>query len=271
VPRFETLFDALGVRATFFAIGRDLGDAVARDAVARLRRAGHEVGNHTQSHRYDLTRLTPEQVRSEVELGMSAIEEATGQRPVGFRAPGYLVDDAVFDALEALGARYDSSVFPCPAYYGAKTAALSAIALRRRKSHSIMGDPRVLLAPADPYRVGRPYYRRGEGLLELPIGVTRDATARLPYIGTSLVVGGEPWARWLTQRIVGRPLVNLELHGIDLCDAELDGLSWLRPHQPDLQRAVEHKRRALEAAIWALRGAGYSFVTLARAAEAFRR
>lgn len=269
VPRFESLFDALGLRATFFAIGRDLDGGVASAAVARLRAEGHEIGNHTQNHRYDLTRLPTDQITSELAQGMNSIERATGARPVGFRAPGYLMNDAVFDALSALGARYDSSVFPCPAYYGAKSAALAAIALRRRTSHSIMGDPRVLLAPADPYRVGKPYYRRGAGLLELPIGVTRGPTARLPYIGTSVIVGGEATARWLTRRMLGRPLVNLELHGIDLCDAEQDGLQWLRPHQPDLRHTLDDKRRALEAAIWTLRGAGYAFVTLAEAAERF--
>ena len=269
VPRFESLFDALGLRATFFAIGRDLDGGVASAAVARLYSERHELGNHTQNHRYDLTRLPAEEIRRELEQGMDSIERATGTRPVGFRAPGYLINDSVFDALSLLGARYDSSVFPCPAYYGAKSAALAAIALRRRSSHSIMGDPRVLLAPADPYRVGKPYYRRGEGLIELPIGVTRGTSARLPYIGTSVVVGGEATARWLTQRMVGRPLVNLELHGMDLCDAEEDGLQWLRPHQPDLRQVLDDKRRALEAAIWTLRGAGYAFVTLAEAAEHF--
>jgi len=267
VPRFESLFDALGMHATFFAIGRDLDGGVASAAVARLHAEGHEVGNHSQNHRYDLTRLPREEIHRELEQGMDAIERATGERPVGFRAPGYLMNDAVFDALTELGVRYDSSVFPCPTYYGAKGAALAAIAVRRRTSHSIMGDPRVLLAPADPYRVGKPYYRRGAGLLELPIGVTRGPTARLPYIGTSVIVGGEATARWLTQRIVGRPLVNLELHGIDLCDAEQDGLQWLRPHQPDLRQPLDDKRRALEAAIWTLRGAGYTFVTLAQVAE----
>jgi hypothetical protein len=267
VPRFEAAFDALGLRTTFFAIGRDLDGALARAAVARLARDGHEVGNHTYGHRYDLTRLPEDELRREIGLGIEAIERATGIRPVGFRAPGYLVNDAVFDALASLGARYDSSVFPCPAYYGAKSAALAAITVRRRKSHSIMGDPRVLLAPADPYRVGRPYYRKGAGLLELPIGVTHGTSARLPYIGTSLVMAGEAGARWLTQRMIGRPLVNLELHGIDLCDAEQDGLGWLRPHQPDLRKPLDDKRRALEAAIWTLRGAGYSFVTLADAAQ----
>ncbi len=269
VPRFESLFDALGLRATFFAIGRDLDGGVASTAVARLHGEGHELGNHTQNHRYDLTRLPADEIRSELEQGMDSIERATGARPVGFRSPGYLINDSVFDALSLLGARYDSSVFPCPAYYGAKSTALAAIALRRRSSHSIMGDPRVLLAPADPYRVGKPYYRRGEGLLELPIGVTGGTSGRLPYIGTSVVLGGEATARWLTQRVVGRPLVNLELHGMDLCDAEEDDLQWLRPHQPDLRKTLEDKRRALEAAIWTLRGAGYAFVTLAEAAERF--
>ena len=267
VPRFEALFDNLDVKATFFAIGRDLVDPTAAEALRRLHAARHEISNHSFSHRYDLSRLPADEIKREIADGMYAIERVTGARPLGFRAPGYLVVDAVFDALHALGARYDSSVFPCPVYYGAKSAALAAIALRRRTSHSIMGDPRVLLAPADPYRVGKPYYQRGKGLIELPIGVTRGPTARLPYIGTTLVLSGERYARWLTHRILGRPLVNLELHGMDLCDAYKDGLQWLRPHQPDLRKKLADKQRALEAAIWTLRGAGYQFVTLAQAAE----
>jgi peptidoglycan/xylan/chitin deacetylase (PgdA/CDA1 family) len=269
VPRFEALLDALGIRATFFAIGEDLQDETARAAIERLHERGHEIGNHSLRHRYDLTRCTREQVREEIAGGMRAIERVIGHAPRGFRAPGYTVTDVVFDELEALGAAYDSSVFPCPGYYAAKAAALSAIALRRRRSHSILGDPRVLRAPANPYRVGRPYYRRGHGLLELPIGVTRDGRARLPYIGTTLILAGEGGAARLTRMIVDRPLVNLELHGIDLADAEQDGLSALLGHQPDLRRALDDKRRALESAIWVLRGAGYEFVTLEQAAARF--
>jgi hypothetical protein len=106
-------------------------------------------------------------------------------------------------------------------------------------------------------------------LLELPIGVTRGSRARLPYIGTSLVLAGERGAAGLTHMIAGRPLVNLELHGIDLADAHEDGLESLMGHQPDLRRPVGEKRRALESAIWVLRGAGYEFVTLQQAAARF--
>lgn len=266
VPRFERFFAEHEMPATFFAIGRDLADPQAAAALARLHRAGHEIGNHSFEHRYDFSRQSAEAQHDDIARGRDAIQRVTGESPVGFRAPGYLINDRAFEQLAALGVAYDSSVFPCPGYYALKSVALGAIALRGRRSHSIMGDPRVLTAPADPYRVGRPYYRRGSGLLELPIGVTRDAMLRLPYIGTTVALAGERDAAWLTRQIVGRPHVNLELHGIDLCDADDDGLQWLRPHQLDLKKSAAEKRAAFSTAIRVLREAGYELVTLAAAA-----
>ncbi|MBX3270294.1 MAG: polysaccharide deacetylase family protein [Sandaracinaceae bacterium] len=266
LPRLSRLFDAAGVRATFFAIGDDL-DAKNGAALRALVEAGHEVANHSRSHLYDLTRRSREVVRDEVEGGADAIERATGVRPVGFRAPGYTITDEVFGVLAELGVAYDSSVFPCPAYYAPKVAAIQWIRLRGRRSRSIVDDPRVLSAPADPYRVGVPYWRRGDGVLELPIGVTRGA--RLPYIGTSVVLAGPRGARALTRMIAGRPLVSLELHGIDLADAGEDGLGFLVPHQVDLRRSAAAKEASLRAAIEGLRDAGYRFVTCAEAARAF--
>jgi len=175
----------------------------------------------------------------------------------------------MFSVLEELEVQYDSSVFPCPAYYSAKTLAIGAIRVRGRRSQSIVDDPRALTAPANPYRVGTPFWRRGDGILELPIGVTRGLFGNLPYIGTSVVLSGERGATMLTKMISGRPLVNLELHGIDLADAKLDGLEFLAPHQPDLRKSAQEKEDALRAAIRTLRKADYEFVTLATAAKRF--
>ena len=269
VPRFERLLADLGIAATFFVIGRDMDDGVARDTSRRLHRAGHELANHSLSHLYDLTRRPENEIRAEVQGGMEAVHGACGAAPTGFRAPGYTITDRVLRVLAELGVAYDSSVFPCPPYYAAKTAAITAIAVRGRRSHSIVDDPRVLLAPADPYRTGRPYWSRGDGVLELPIGVTRTITGRLPYIGTSVVLAGERGARWLTRLVAGRPLVNLELHGIDLADADEDDLGFLAAHQPDLRRSAADKEAALRAAMGELRDAGYAFVTLAEAAHRF--
>ncbi|MDQ3033711.1 MAG: polysaccharide deacetylase family protein [Myxococcota bacterium] len=269
LPRLRALFASEGLSATCFVIGTDLDREQNRAALAALAGEGHEIANHSWHHLYDLSRRPRDEIRTEIETCGAAIERAIGERPVGFRAPGYTITTELFEVLEELGYLYDSSVFPCPAYWSAKALALGAIRARGRRSHSVLDDPRVLLAPADPYRRGAPYWQRGEGLLELPIGVTRDGTARLPYIGTSVVLSGEPGARLLTEMAVRRPFVNLELHGIDLADAEDDGLAWLKPHQPDLRRSARAKEAALRCAIATLRRHGYELVTIAEAARHF--
>lgn len=269
VPRLGELFTSLGIPATFFVIGRDLEASGVRSAVLDLSRAGHELGNHSHGHRYDLVRLSADVMREEVRAASDALSGVLGQRPVGFRAPGYTITDALFDVLVEEGFAYDSSVFPCPAYYGAKTGAIGLIAARGRSSRSIVDLPTVLLSPADPYFPARPYWRRaalGTSIVELPIGVTRGA--RLPFIGTTLSLLGPALSRLLARQMVGRPLVNLELHGLDLLDVA-DGLSALAPHQHDLRVPVPRKAAALRAVVETLRDAGYQFVTLRDAAAAF--
>ncbi len=68
----------------------------------------------------------------------------------------------------------------------------------------------------------------------------------------------------------GEPMINLELHGIDVLDSA-DGLELLRSHQLDVRIPRERKLQALRVTIEALRAARYSFVTLAEAAAAFGR
>jgi peptidoglycan/xylan/chitin deacetylase (PgdA/CDA1 family) len=253
-----------GLPLTLFAIGSDLARPEAAARLKLAREEGHEIANHTLDHRYDLVRLGKEEIRRQIEEGADRIQEATGQRPRGFRAPGYTVSDEVFRVLEELGVQYDSSVFPCPAYWGAKVTAISWIALLGRRSRSIMDRPQVLLAPTSPYRVGKPYWRRGNGLLELPVQVTRGP--RLPFYGTPVTLAGPVWARRLTKMCVGEPLVNLELHGIDVLDAT-DGLEALRSHESNVHVPWEKKVQALHAVVDTLRDARYAFVTMSEAAE----
>ena len=265
IDRLRAFAADAGIPLTFFAVGADLERPAAARKLREARDGGAEIANHSLDHRYDLVRLGRDEIRRQVVGGADAVERATGARPAGFRAPGYTTTDEVFEVLVEAGVEYDSSVFPCPAYWAAKAAAIGWIALRGRKSRSIVDTPAVLAAPTRPYRTGRPYWRRGGGLLELPIQVTRGA--RLPFFGTSVTLRGERMARALARMCVGEPLVNLELHGIDVLDAS-DGLEGLRPHQLDVRVDKENKLRALRAAVGELRHAGYSFVTLREAAAA---
>jgi peptidoglycan/xylan/chitin deacetylase (PgdA/CDA1 family) len=259
------------VRATFFVVGADLDDdPEGRAALAALARAGHELASHTHTHPYDFIRLGAGAIADEIDRAHAAIAACAGTPPVGFRAPGYEISAGALDALQARGYRYDSSVFPSVAYYGAKAAVMGAMRLIGHASGSMLGNPRVLLAPRVPYRpvAGAPYRAGGDGILELPIAVTGGP--RLPVIGTSLILV----PAWLRQRLVAAALrdrlFNLELHGIDLCDAASDEIpAALVARQPDLRRPLAHKLAALDETLSFARAAGARFATLAEATASF--
>jgi peptidoglycan/xylan/chitin deacetylase (PgdA/CDA1 family) len=249
-----------------FTIGADMARPENAKKLRLLGDKGHEIANHSLDHLYDLTRKSREEMRRQVESGIVVLEGATGHRPVGFRAPGYTMSDELMSVLDECGVEYDSSVFPCPPYYFAKAAAMTGMRLRGRKSRSILDKPDVLRAPTTPYRVGRPYWKKGGGMLELPIQVTPGV--RFAYIGTFLMLAGIAGARLLTRQVAGQELVNLELHGIDVLDVE-DGLAELKPHQPDVRIPTGRKLDTLSAVVEELRKAGYAFVRLDEAARVF--
>lgn len=256
---------SLDLPLTYFAVGSDLERFESATALRDAARLGHEIGNHSLSHHYDLTRRARAEIEREVSAGADAIERAVGERPRGFRAPGYTMSDELFEVLSGAGVLYDSSVFPCPPYYAAKGVAMLASRLAGRKSSAIVAAPHVLRAPRRPYRVGRPFSSAGNGLPELPIQVTPKV--RLPYIGTSLVLAGPDGARLLTRTLLLEGFVNLELHGIDFLGRE-DGLGALAAHQPDAKLSLARKLASLTAAIELLKRHDFAFVRLDTAANA---
>ncbi len=253
---------------TFFAVSDDLARPENAERIRRVAAAGHAVESHSRSHRYDLSRAPSAELRAEVRDSFDVIRAVTGRRPAGFRAPGYTLSEALLDALEEAGASFDSSVFPCPLYFGAKACAMAIIVARGRRSASILGSPAALAAPTEPYVPGRPYDRPGDrGIIEIPMRVTRGP--RLPVIGTSLALAGETGARALVAAC-GRPRFwNIELHAMDFLDAS-DGLDDLAAHQPELRRPLGRRLRALDAALREIAHRGNRFTTLAEIASLAR-
>ncbi|WP_437971008.1 polysaccharide deacetylase family protein [Sorangium sp. So ce260] len=265
LPRIAAFAASHGIPVTLFAIGRDLARPESAAALRALSDAGHAVENHSYGHRYDLSRLPRAAIAYDVLLGAEAIVEAVGRRPTGFRAPGYTVSDALFDALDSVGVAFDSSVFPCPPYYAAKALAMGVQRVKGRGSSAILDTPRVLAAPRRPYRPGRPWYRRGgRRFVELPIQVTPGL--RLPVIGTSVALAGAAGARLLARACAGEALVNLELHGMDFLDRG-DGLEALAPYQPELRVPLGRRLEALGAFVEEVARGGAGFVRLDEAAR----
>jgi hypothetical protein len=276
LPRAAKLFADRGMNVTWFVVGRDAdADAVLPDRAARTANAarlkalhdhGDELGNHSYSHPYDLARLSADVVESEIAGGDRVLRAITGKSTRGFRAPGYDVSPAMLDALAKRGYRYDSSVFPAPGYYAAKAVVMAGLAMLRRPSGAVMTNPRLLAAPSEPYRpaMSAPWKRGQAPLVELPIAVT--PWARIPAIGTSLIVLPARLRKHVVAAMAGRSFFNFELHGIDFADAELDGIPGeLVAHQPDLRLPIAEKLARLGAILDALQH-DWEMVTLGKVA-----
>jgi hypothetical protein len=111
---FLKVFESHGIRATFFVVGADVqvGDnaAILREVVAR----GHEIANHSFSHRNDMAEMDENTLLREVADAGKAILAATGVQVCGFRAPCWNVSTRLFRILADRGYRYDSSLVPLP-------------------------------------------------------------------------------------------------------------------------------------------------------------
>lgn len=238
VARFAELFDRLGVSATFFVVARDLEDSrTARDMAEQLVKAGHEIGSHSHTHPYDLVRLHDRALEVELATSHGILSEVRGSPVAGFRAPGYTMTPRVLRALVSAGYRYDSSIFPCPPYYLAKLGVLALMALQGRRSHSIIGPPQVMWEKRLPHA-------RPEGIHEFPVTVLPGI--RFPVIGTSLLTLGERGYDLIRPLLMRVPFVNLELHGIDLCDLTSDGIDPVLLKQPDLRVPLAKKLALFE-------------------------
>jgi peptidoglycan-N-acetylglucosamine deacetylase len=97
----ETLRDA-GVPATFFLVGEQVERSPA--LAAEIAAAGHTIAVHGYRHRNSL-RLTPRAFKSDVERGIGAIAEATGETPEIHRPPYGIYSPAALEAVTRRGLR----------------------------------------------------------------------------------------------------------------------------------------------------------------------
>lgn len=106
------LFDAAGVKATFFTLGW-----VAERYPAMMRRIaadGHEIASHGWDHARVFT-LGREAFAADIERARRVLEDVTGERVTGYRAPSFSIDARTPWAHEVLadqGYAYSSSVAP---------------------------------------------------------------------------------------------------------------------------------------------------------------
>lgn len=112
IDRYLELFDQYKVRATFFVLGFVVEQH--SDMVRKISEMGHEIASHGYGHHLVYSQ-TKEEYREDIRKSKVLLEDATGKRVVGYRAPSWSITEKSLWALDILveeGFSYNSSIFP---------------------------------------------------------------------------------------------------------------------------------------------------------------
>lgn len=208
------LLDELGARATFFILGM-----AAREhpgLVSRIHEGGHELACHGDQH-VPVHTQSREAFAQDVRRARQTLEDLTGVRPAGYRAPAFSItrDSAwAYDVLAEEGFTYDSSQHDSP----------------RLRDRILEGGP----GP-------REMKLTGGSLWEFPIAVWRTSLGPVP-------VGGASYWAILPTGIVLHGLRRAgELAGLYLHPQEVDPQRLGSELPPDA-RPAQRARGAYRAA-----------------------
>jgi peptidoglycan-N-acetylglucosamine deacetylase len=169
VPHVLDILDELGLSITFFVVGQDAVIEKNRKFLQMIVQRGHEIGNHSFHHESWLQTYSKEQIEEEIQRAEMAIIEVTGQRPTGFRGPGFSWSPVLLEVLQKRGYNFDASTLPTyigplARLYYFWTSGLSKEQKRERKE--LFGSFREGLRPLKPYHWRLP---NQQSILEIPV------------------------------------------------------------------------------------------------------
>lgn len=112
------VFDTVGVKVTCFFLGwvAEKFPNLVKEADER----DHEIASHGYGHQLIYTQ-TREEFSEDIRKSKKFLEDITGKRVLGYRAPGFSIIEStkwVFDELCDAGYLYDSSIFPTTRGHG---------------------------------------------------------------------------------------------------------------------------------------------------------
>jgi hypothetical protein len=112
IPHVLTVLDELDLKITFFIVGRDADDPKNLKYLKMISEHGHEIGNHSYNHESWLQTYSKPEIEAEINLAEDVISKATGQKPIGFRGPGFSWSNDLLEVLAEKGYKYDASTLP---------------------------------------------------------------------------------------------------------------------------------------------------------------
>ena len=222
VPHILNVLDELDLKITFFIVGKDTESEENRKYLKMITARGHEVGNHSYHHESWLQTYSFEKIQKEIIDAENALFKATGQRPTGFRGPGFSWSIDLLKVLESRGYIYDASTLPtylgplARAYYFAK----SDLSKDDKKSRN-----ELFGKFSEGFRKLKPYkWDLGDGKTIMEIPVTTMPVLKLPFHLSYLIylsnisIGLMKLYLWiaLTMCKITKTPISFLLHPLDL-------------------------------------------------------
>jgi len=147
--RLLDLFAQKEIKATFFILGW-VAEAFPQ-LIKDIAEQGHEIASHGMNHRRAATQ-TREQLSDDIKKSIDVLEQASGEKVLGYRAPSFSIgkeNEWAFELLAELGLVYSSSTYPI--------------------AHDLYGTPEW----------PRFIHNRPEGIIEIPIPTLRSDNKNL--------------------------------------------------------------------------------------------
>ncbi|MCB0281945.1 MAG: DUF3473 domain-containing protein [Calditrichaeota bacterium] len=184
------LFEQKNAKATFFILGW-----VAQEhpeMIREIAKQGHEIASHGSFHRM-VTKMKPAEFEKDLSYSLKTLEDVSGEKVLGFRAPTFSVVKETFWSWEImlkLGLVYDSSVYPIwHDRYGVPEAP-------RKMYLALEQDQRQLIEfPMSTMRIFNKNVPFGGGgyLRIFPEWITRLGIKRVNKEGIPAIVFMHPW------------------------------------------------------------------------------
>lgn len=106
------IFDAYGQKGTFFVLS-----SLAKkypEIVREISKRGHEVASHGYAHKIAYNQ-SPIQFFRDIDRAKKILEDQSGSKVIGYRAPNFSITDKnlhAYNLLKKAGYEYDSSLYP---------------------------------------------------------------------------------------------------------------------------------------------------------------
>ena len=110
-PILLELFSKYKIKATFFVVGYFAEKFP--ELIKGIHEEGHEIASHSFSH-IDLRKATKNEIEKDLIKSFEVLENVTGEKVIGFRAPFFSIDSSNSWVINFLRkhVKYDSSIFP---------------------------------------------------------------------------------------------------------------------------------------------------------------